>query len=137
MIEINRNPSKRDLAWFGLMLGAFLGLLGLIARFRFDAPDAARALWIAAAAAAAVYYAVPPLRRPVFLGFLYATFPIGWVVSHVVVSIVFFLVITPIGVVMRAFGYDPMKRKLDPAAKSYWHEHRPCDVQPSRYFRQY
>ncbi|HYD58219.1 MAG TPA: SxtJ family membrane protein [Burkholderiales bacterium] len=42
------------------------------------------------------------------------------VVSPVVMGLIYFGVFTPMGVVMRAFGWDAMHRAWDPAAKSYW-----------------
>ena len=62
--------------------------------------------------------------------------PIGWTVSHVVVSIVFYLVMTPIGLIMRMVGHDPMCRHLDPNASSYWMAYNP-KADSARYFRQF
>ena len=42
------------------------------------------------------------------------------VISPVVMGLIFFAVFTPMGVVMRLFGWDAMKRAWDPALKSYW-----------------
>jgi Saxitoxin biosynthesis operon protein SxtJ len=42
------------------------------------------------------------------------------VISPVVMGLMFFAVFTPMGVVMRMFGWDAMKRAWDPALKSYW-----------------
>ena len=44
------------------------------------------------------------------------------VVNPVVMGIVFFLTILPIGLLMRAFGKDPLRLKLDRNAQSYWQE---------------
>ena len=42
------------------------------------------------------------------------------VISPVIMGIMFFGVFTPMGWVMRRFGWDAMRRTWDPAAKSYW-----------------
>ena len=39
---------------------------------------------------------------------------------YVVLAIVYFLALTPIGLTMRLFRHDPLSRRLDPQAKSYW-----------------
>ena len=60
----------------------------------------------------------------------YATYPVGFVISHVVLALVYFLVLTPIGLTMRLFGHDPLSRKFDPGARSYWkprHETKPTE----------
>lgn len=136
MIELNRNPSRSDLKWFGLLLLAFFGLLAAMALWRFGAPQSARLLLAIGAALSAVYYAVPPLRRWIFLAWMFAAFPIGWTISHVLLLVVYFGVITPVGFVLRAMGKDPLERAFDRDAASYWIA-RPNAGDPRRYFRQF
>ncbi|MCA9708375.1 MAG: hypothetical protein KDK70_21175 [Myxococcales bacterium] len=136
VIEINKNPSKRELAWFGLMFLAFFGLIGALAWWRWEAQTAAYGLWGGAAGLAVLYYAVPALQKPIYLGWLYAAYPIGWVISHVVMGIIYYLVITPIALVFRLIGRDALERRIDKSAKTYWVEHR-TGGDPQRYFKQF
>jgi carbamoyltransferase len=137
LIEINRNPSPRDLRWFGLLFAAFCGVLGVLAwRGSGSPPRAAVALWIAGVAIAVLYYALPHVRRPMYLAWVYASYPIGFTVSYAVLAFVYFAVFTPTGLVLRLAGRDPLARRLDPAAKSYWVPHRTGGAS-SRYFDQY
>ena len=62
----------------------------------------------------------PGLLRIVYLGMIYATLPIGIVVSYVILAATYYLVLTPIGLVLRLCGYDPMQRRFDREAKTYW-----------------
>jgi hypothetical protein len=50
---------------------------------------------------------------------------ISKVMNPVIMGILFFLVVAPIGLVMRAFGKRPLALAFDPAAKSYWIERTP------------
>lgn len=52
------------------------------------------------------------------------------IVSPIVLAVVFFLVLTPIGLIMRFFGADPLRLKFDPSAKSYWIERSPPGPSP-------
>ncbi|MDX1429866.1 MAG: SxtJ family membrane protein, partial [Rhodothermales bacterium] len=45
---------------------------------------------------------------------------IGFVMTRVILAIVFFLIVTPKGVVMRLLGKDPLTKGPDPSLKSYW-----------------
>jgi len=135
IIEINRNPSAKDLRWFGVLLAVFAGLVGTLSWWR-DATTAATVIWSVGLAMAALYYAWPAARRPIFLGWMYLAYPIGWVMSHVILAVIFFLVITPIGLLMRALGRDPMNRRFDPSTTSYW-EPRDKTTGTDRYFRQF
>jgi len=136
MIEISRNPSSRELLFFFLGLGLFTVLVGALAYLQWDAPAAASRIWIAGGSLTVLHFAIPPLRRFIFLTWMYAAFPIGWTVSHLLLGAIFYLLITPIGLLVRATGHDPMKRKFDPDATSYWNEHR-TGGDSSSYFRQY
>jgi len=136
MIEINRHPSRRELMWFGAIFALFFGVVGAIVLWRSGSMNAAGVIWGIAAAVAIVFYALPPVRRPIYLGWMYAAFPIGWTISHLMLAAIFYLLFTPIGLVMRLLGHDPVQRTSDPDAATYWQPHRPAD-DPERYFKQY
>lgn len=75
------------------------------------------------------------LTRPVLLSPLNrAWFLFGLVlhkiVTPVVMGIVFFLTVTPTGIVMRLMGKDSLHRRLDPTAKTYWIERSPPGPDP-------
>ena len=136
LIELRTEASRKELAWFGLLLLGFLGLVGLVVWRATGTLTAPRYIWAAGVGLATLYYAVPPLRRPIFAGWMYAAYPFGWVISHVLLAIIYFGLLTPIGRLMAVVGYDPMARRFDRAAATYWvaRERNP-DV--SRYFRQF
>jgi hypothetical protein len=63
-------------------------------------------------------------------------FPIGFVLSHLLMGIIYYLVITPIGLVFRLIGRDPLGKRLDPDRASYWHE-RAATRPAASYFKLY
>jgi Saxitoxin biosynthesis operon protein SxtJ len=119
LIRINRNPSGRQLLAFGLAWLALLGLLGWRSWLRGMHP-AAEAAWALAAAVPLAGLFRPRLLRWVYLALSYATYPIGFAASRVVLALVYYLALTPIGLTMRLFGHDPLFRRFDPSARSYW-----------------
>jgi hypothetical protein len=137
LIEVNTNPSRRDLRWFGLVAGLFLAVVGVIAWWKFDAPRVARAFWIAAPMLATLYYVLRPLQRSIYVGWMVASFPIGWLLSHLILAVVYYGVLTPIGLVMRLTGRAAVTRRFDPDAKSYWIARSNRDLPIERYFRQF
>ena len=102
VLDLNLNPSKRDLNWFGLVVAAFFALLGAMLFFKFGAVRAAFVLWALAVVFPIIYYGVRPLRVPLFRGWMVLVFPIGWAVSNLTLIIVYYLVVTPIGLLMRS-----------------------------------
>lgn len=52
------------------------------------------------------------------------------ITNPIILGAIFFLVCAPMGVVMRLFGFDPLRTKLDPSAESYWIERDPPGPAP-------
>ena len=119
VLELDLDPSPRTLRWFGVLLAVFCGLVSALLEWRFDLVEAARIVRLAGVAVAVVYYLVPPIRKPLVVGWTMLFFPVGWVLSHVLLAAIYYLVLTPIALVMRLFGKDGMARKLDATAESY------------------
>ena len=137
LIEIKRDPSARDVRQFALLaLPALCLLVAGLALVRFDAWPAAVLLVGAAIASAVLGVLRPRWMRAVLIGWMWAAWPIGWVVSHLLMAIIFYLAIAPIGLIMRGFGRDPLERRLDCNAATYWTPRRQ-EVDPDRYFRQF
>jgi hypothetical protein len=45
---------------------------------------------------------------------------LGHVMTRVLLALVFFLIVTPIGLVRRALGRDPIEKSAEPELDSYW-----------------
>ncbi len=88
-----------------------------------------------------VVLATATTLRPAFGEWLYVEWmksvePIGWSFSCLLFAGVFFLVVTPIGLMARMIGYDPLERRFEREAKTYWNERNP-KTSVDRYFRQF
>jgi hypothetical protein len=134
LISRNRDPSRRQLIIFGAAWLGFFGLLGLKLWLR-RRPGPAELLWAFAAAAPLAGLVRLKFLRWIYLGASAVTHPIGLVVSHVVLAVVYYVALTPIGLVMRLFRYDPLARRFDRGAGSYWIDRAPAKSAES-YFRQ-
>jgi len=145
MIEIDFDPDERTLRQFGwIALGGFSVLAALAWSeklvFAFGLGEArvavAGALLAVGVLAAAIGLIHPRANRFLFVGLAVLAFPIGFVLSYVIMTTLFFAIIGPIGVIMRLVGHDPMNRELDPSAETYW---TPADPMPprERYFKQF
>ena len=133
---IERHSATRtELKWFGLMFAGFAGLLGVLAWWRTHHTLAA-ILWSIGCVVGVTYSAVPSIRRPFFDLWMAIAYPIGWVVSHVIIALVFYLLVTPIGLIMRLLGRDPMNRAFDRSATTYWVP-RDSKTPAARYFKQF
>lgn len=103
---------------FGLIVGGVFAMIGLWpALFRAEAPR----LWALALAGALI---VPAVVVPRSLTHVYRVWmmlgeALGWVNTRVLLGLIFYGLVTPMGMIMRRFGRDPMQRRTDPGAETY------------------
>jgi predicted membrane protein len=120
---------KKGLREFGLVTAAivvvlFGGLLPWLFGFNFPTWP-----WIFAAILGLWALVAPnSLNQPYRLWMRFGML-IGAVMNRVVLAAVFFIVVMPMGVVMRLFGKDPMQRKLDDNQESYRVESTPTSAE--------
>ncbi len=73
--------------------------------------------------------------RPVYRIWMKFAFLLGWVNAQVLLGIFFYLVLTPVGIVLRATGRDLLDRKIDLKAVSYWRKREGPAAGPEQYER--
>jgi saxitoxin biosynthesis operon SxtJ-like protein len=78
---------------------------------------------------------LPAAIRPIYAGWMIAAFPIGWAVSKIVMGLMFYLVFTPVGVLFRLMGRDPLQLRRRQAG-SFWAPKAPTQS-GDEYLRQY
>jgi len=109
---------KRRLRHFGLIVGGIFAVIGLWpVVFRAEGPR----LWALALALALV---VPALVVPRSLTHPYRIWmaageALGWINTRVILSVIFYGLVTPMGIVRRGFGRDPMRRGFEPEVDTY------------------
>jgi surface polysaccharide O-acyltransferase-like enzyme len=135
LIDLDRQPSRLERRIFGMLFAIFFGLLGAMVLLKSGSTRVPVVLWAFGLAVGVAYSAVPALRWPIYSGWTRATYPLGWMVSHAAMALIFFGVLTPCGLLLRVLGRDPMQRSLRRGAASYWAKLEPPSSR-SRYFRQ-
>ena len=112
------DPDRTELRKFALIFGGALLAFGGLAWYR--GSDLATWLAVPGATVILVGLLLPPALRWLFFVWMAIGLVLGTIVTGIILTIVFIIAVTPIGVIMRLSGRDPMHRKLDPQAKSYW-----------------
>ncbi|MCP4698387.1 MAG: sxtJ [Gammaproteobacteria bacterium] len=110
---------KKGLRNFGLTTGGIIAVLfGLFFPWLLE-----RAIplwpWIACGILAAWALAAPGTLGSVYRGWMAVGHALGWINTRIILGFVFYLVVLPIGLLMRIAGKDPLSRKLDKNAESY------------------
>jgi len=124
-----------DLRKFGLMVGGVFAVLGLLFLWRHKA-HYPYFLW---PGAGLVLFGVlwPRTLKWIYIGWMSVAFVLGFVMAHVILTLFFFLLITPLGLVARWFGQDFLSLKLDRSARSYWIPRERKSRSPADYERQF
>ena len=120
MIAIQWNPSTKQLRQFaGIWFPAFCALVGWSIGHKTGHWSEVEIGWVLAGLLSVGGLVLPALIRPIFVGLILLTFPIGWVVSHLLLGLIFYGVVTPIGLILRIIGHDPLQLKK-PGGNTVW-----------------
>jgi len=133
-VRDNRSQGSSDRS-FGLLFSVVFTVIGLWPITRGD-----RVRWWAVAIACAIL--VVTLSAPALLGPLNRLwFRFGLVlhaiVSRVVLGLIFFGVVTPLSLVLRRLGKDPLRLRREPSSPSYWIDRKPPGPAPDTMSRQF
>lgn len=120
---------------FGIGLSIILGILGTIQ-------------WITGNSLFPIFYLTagiilasgllfPILLKPLFIVFSYIGFGLGWVMTRVILSILFFLVITPISLISRLFRKRYLQTDMRKNESTYWEKHRERTTSNEHFEKQY
>lgn len=135
MIQISLKPGIRQLQHFAaIWFPAFCALLGWILGEKSGHWGAVQVAWSICGLLALLGVFFPPLIRPVFVGLILITYPIGWMVSHLLLGVIFYFLFLPIGLVLRWTGHDPLQLR-PPAGNSLW-KSPAGKTNPASYLRQ-
>ena len=112
----------KALRTFGLVIGGILLALALIAFWRNDWSVGPLAAWLGGIGGVLVVLgaAVPVALRPLYRVWMALAIALSFVMTRVVLTLAYYLVIAPIGLALRALGKDPLTKARAPEAESYW-----------------
>jgi len=121
--KINRNPTTRELHQFGWIMMAGLSALAALLAWR---GHPAPAPWLVGGGVliAVLSYVWPSAARCIYRGWMTFGQGMAWVVSHVILTVVFFVMVTPVALVFKLIKRDELRLKRDPSLETYWIEHR-------------
>jgi hypothetical protein len=133
--HLNWHPERTELRQFAWAMLVGFALLGLLAAARaWSFGSATWLLWLAGAALAGGAL-VPGLGRYVYLFVYVPVSMLGYVVSHLVLTLIFFLVFAPLGALLNLLGYDLLQRR-QPRGQSNWRALAP-QRSNERYYHQF
>ena len=114
----NIKSGKSELKKFGITIGIVLGLMGMW--FLWREKGGSYALLVSSLVFLSLSFIYPLLLKPVQKLWMSLAVLLGWLMTRVILIILFYLVVTPIALLAMLCGKDFLNTKLDRNAKSYW-----------------
>jgi hypothetical protein len=122
MIDIDIKPDRKKLGTFGwITTGIFLtfSIIFFINTGVLLIPLIALVTAIYGLIGAIVQ---PNILKPFYITLICLSFPIGWVVSNLILTLIFFLGFFPMGLLLRLKGHDPLRKRFGKIGESSWIE---------------
>ncbi|MCX5895526.1 MAG: SxtJ family membrane protein [Proteobacteria bacterium] len=126
---------KKELRKFGITMGIVLGLLGGVLLWR--GKPASLYLFTIAAVFLFFGFALPRLLKPVHKFWMTLSILMGWVMTRVILIVLFYLIMTPIGLIARLCGKDFLGLEVNKKATSYWIPRNAIEREKSSYENQF
>ena len=113
------SADNKELRQFGLVFASGIVLIfGLLLPWLFEHAWPTWP-WITAGILVITALLLPQLLRPVFWLWMKFGHVLGWLNTRIILGITFLLLFIPVALVFHLLGKDPMRRRMDPSAKSY------------------
>jgi len=110
---------KKQLREFGLTIGIILCLLGGIVLWR--GKSAYPYLFSIGGIFIIAGIVIPFILKPLQKAWMTFSIILGFFMSRIILTVLFYLVLTPMGLLMRLLGKDLLDQKIDKNKASYWH----------------
>lgn len=133
------DTTPRALRQFGALVGGVFGTIALVVGWRAGGafPTWAAAMGVVGGALVVLGLVAPRVLRGPYVLWMGLAVVLGFVVSRVLLTLVFVLLVTPTGLALRALGRAPFPRRPDAAAETYWYARETGPPDPARYKRFY
>jgi len=130
--KLDRSP--RALRRFGIIVGAAMlvvGTLLLLGDRKAGGPFLSFGVLLVVAATFA-----PSVLRYVYRPWMTMAFAMSWLITRLILTLVFFLVVTPIGLLQRLCGKRALELHFKSGESTYWQD-RPTYPAPADYEKQF
>jgi len=125
----------RELRKFGLTVGGVFVVIGLIFLLR-QKTSSPFLVW-PGVALITFGAAIPRGLKYLYIAWMSLALTLGFIMSYVILTLFFFVVVTPIALLARLLGKDFLARKLDKQTTTYWIRCETGAKAPASYERQF
>tara|TARA_B100000945_G_C20360084_1_gene586698 strand:- start:126 stop:539 length:414 start_codon:yes stop_codon:yes gene_type:complete len=131
----NIKSEKKDLIKFGITIGILL--LIIAGMLSWKEKDSFQILLIIGAILCLFSVVIPIILKPIYwIWMIFATI-LGWVMTRLILTILFYIIITPIGLILRLFGKQFLELRWNRNDKSYWKYRSQNLIEKEKYKKQF
>ncbi len=127
------NLDKKSLRKFGITMGIAFLVITLLMLIRH------RHSFVPASIISALFFffafLLPLALKPLYIFWMKLALVLGWINTRIILIIIFYLLFTPVGLIMRLFRADLLDRKIDRNRDSYWKKREKKVFNPTDYER--
>ena len=135
MIADKTKLTKRELRKFGLTLGLVFGLIGVF--LLWQQKETFLYFIVSAAVLSLLGIIAPTLLLYLYKIWMSIARAMSWFNTRVILSIIFFLILTPIALIMRLFGKQFIELRWDKSVRSYWNYRESSVTKRADYEKQF
>lgn len=129
------NFDKKTLRKFGITIGIVLLIVTLFIFIR------EKYIAILPVVISAIFFTfaslIPNALKPIYFLWMKLAFILGWINTRLILIIIFYLVFTPIGILMKIFRIVLLDLKIEKDKSSYWRKKELKEFTPLDYERQF
>ena len=114
----NFKTDKNALRNFGLIMGLFFAIVAMVILIKHRQSTVLPALISSAFFLIAI--SMPALLKYLYIAWMKFAFILSWFNTRLFLCVIFYLVFSPAGLIMRIFKVDFLERKFAPGEISYW-----------------
>ena len=127
---------KKQIRTFGIGLVVFLSSFGAIKYYKTESEEYFY-LFIASFIILCLSIIKPYALKHIYKGAMFMAHVLGWINTRIILSIIFFFIFSPIGIVLRLIKKDLLNRKIDSNCATYWQKRTKVTFEKSHCERQF
>ena len=118
--QISSSATIKQIRQFGLLVGIVLVAVGCWQLYRQTYPIVRIVLWSIGSFLFAGGLLWPQILKPFYVSWMLLAHMLSWVNTRIILGVIFYLIFTPIALVMRIVQRDGLQKKINKSASSYW-----------------
>jgi len=114
----NINTDKQEIRKFGFLVGGVLIAISIFMLWK--ALSYYQLVFVIGALFILLGIFIPKILKPIYIIWMTFATILGWIMTRVILTILFYLIVTPIGLIARIFGAKFLDLSWQSNVKSYW-----------------